>query len=106
MPVERKRSIEAAVLALAPEIPAHELAEVTAHALHSRGLRTAAAPTAAWLSLVAYVRHAHTDYEAMLADGYDVEAARHFCLDDLNAVLRGWGAVRQVSGADEEPAPE
>ena len=106
MPLDRKRAIEAATLALAPRIPAHELAEVTAHALHSPGLRNAAPESAAWLSLVAYVRHAHTDYEAMLEDGYGVEAARHFCRDAINDVLRDWGAVRLVSGADDESAPD
>lgn len=102
MPIDRKRAVAAAVLTLAPDIPAHELAEVTAHALHSKGLRTAAPEAAAWLSLAAYARHAHTDYDAMLEDGYGAEAARHFCLDALNAVLAAWGCRRRVSGAEDE----
>ncbi len=100
MPVARKRSIEQAILALAPSIPARDLAEVTAHALTSRGLRTAAPENAAWLSLVAYVRHNFTEYESMLEEGYGVEAARHFSLEPMNALLAQWGARRLVSAED------
>lgn len=106
MPIDRKRAIEGAILAFAPHIPAHDLAEVAAHALHSAGLRKASPEAAAWLSLVAYVRHAHSDYESMLNEGYGVEAARHFCLDAMNAVLRQWGAKRQVSSADRDDGPD
>jgi hypothetical protein len=68
--------------------------------LGSRGLKTASPEAAAWLSAVAYARHAFTDYDQMLADGYDQESARHFTLAALNEVLREWGSRRQV-GADE-----
>lgn len=102
MPIARKRLVEHAVLALAPDIPVKDLAEVAAHALHTDAFRRAAPETAAWLSLVAYVRHNFTQYAAMLDDGYDRDSARHFCLDDMNQVLRGWGARRLVSNAPDE----
>lgn len=98
MQIARKRGVEAAILALVPHIPARDLAEVAAQALYSRGLHTASPEAAAWLSLVSYVRHNFTDYDAMLAEGYGIEAARHFCLDALNAALADWGARRRVSG--------
>src|SRR5688572_3475644 len=63
--------IEQALRRLAPRIPKHEFAAVVDHALDSRGLRGATPETAAWLSLVAIVRHALTDYDDLLAEGYD-----------------------------------
>lgn len=100
MVIDRKRGIEAALLQLVPHVPARDLAAVAAQALASRGLKTAAPEHVAWLSLVAYVRHNFTDYDAMLDEGYGVEAARHFCLPALNDVLAEWGARRQVGGED------
>ena len=68
------------------------------------GLRQRRPLEAAWLALVAYVRHALTDYDALLDDGYDQDSARFFVLDDINAVLERWGVRRRVSG--DEPMPE
>ena len=59
------------------------------HALDSAGLKSAAPETAAWLSLVAYVRHVFTDYDDLLAQGYDRDSARHFV-----ARRDGGGAAR------------
>jgi hypothetical protein len=70
---------------------------VTDRALASPGLRGAAPENAAWLALVAYARHAATEYEALLDEGYDRDSARHFVLDDLNAALAGWGVRRRVT---------
>ena len=70
------------------------------HALDSKGLRNAAPETAAWLSLVAYVRHVFTDYDELLTQGYDRESARHFVIDDMTARLTEWG-VRRSFGDDD-----
>ena len=99
--MSRRAAIEVAVLQLAPRIPKHELAAVVDHALDSPGLRTAAPDTAVWLSLVAYVRHVFTDYDALLAEGYDVDSARFFVLDGTNAVLEEWGVRRRVTGDEQ-----
>ncbi len=82
-----------------PAIPDKDVAAVTDHALGSRGLATASPEAAAWLAAVSYARHAFTDYDTMLAEGYGVEAARHFCLADLNARLAAWGCRRRVGDA-------
>jgi hypothetical protein len=97
--VSRRSDLEAALRQLAPRIPKHEFGAVLDHALDSPGLRSAAPETAAWLSLVAYVRHVMTDYDALLAEGYDVESARFFVLGTITAVLEDWGVRRRV--ADE-----
>jgi hypothetical protein len=51
---------------------------------------------ALWLALVAHVRHRHTEYDALLADGYDRDAARHFVVGETEAVLTGWGCLRRI----------
>ncbi|MFD0937358.1 DUF2293 domain-containing protein, partial [Methylobacterium trifolii] len=71
---------------------AFEADAILDRALLSPGLRGAAAETAARLALTAYARHVFTDYDGLLDDGYDRDSARHFVLDDLNAVLAAWGA--------------
>jgi hypothetical protein len=100
MTPNRRARIEEAIRRLAPRIPAHERAAVIDHALDSPGLRAAEPQTAAWLSLVAYVRHVFTEYDDLLASGYEVDSARHFVAHDIEAVLAGWG-VRRRLGADQ-----
>jgi hypothetical protein len=94
--MNRREAIESAVRILAPRIPRHEFEAVTDHALSSRGLHGASPEAAAWLSLTAYIRHRLTDYDSLLEDGYDVESARFFVLDDMNDVLEEWGSPRRV----------
>lgn len=99
--MNRREAIESAVRILAPRIPRHEFESVTDHALGSRGLHTASPETAAWLSLTAFIRHRLTDYDDLLNDGYDMESARFFVLDDMNGVLEEWGSPRRVQAEDE-----
>jgi len=92
-----RSAIEAALRHLAPKLPPHEFGAVVDHALDSEGLNTAAPETAAWLSLVAYARHVFTDYDELLAQGYDRDSARHFVAKEMDAVLSGWGVRRKLS---------
>jgi hypothetical protein len=97
--VNRRDEIEAALRHLAPKIPPHEFGAVVDHALDSTGLRGAAPDKAAWLSLVTYARHVFTEYDELLAQGYDRDSARHFVMSEMDEVLRGWG-VRRPLGED------
>ncbi len=63
--------------------------------------RTLPPAIAVWLAAVAHVRHEHTEYDALLAEGYDREAARHFVIDDINVVLTRWRSTRLLTGDDE-----
>ena len=96
----KRSAVETALRRLAPKIPPHEFGAVTDHALDSAGLKSAAPESAAWLSLVAYVRHVFTDYDELLAQGYDRDSARHFVADEMAATLRQWG-VRRTLDADD-----
>ena len=96
----RRSDIEIALRRLAPRIPAHELGAVVDHAVDSPGLKRASPETAAWLSLVAYVRHVFTDYDELLTQDYDQDSARHFVADEITAVLEEWGVRRPLGGDD------
>ena len=96
----KRGDIEIALRRLAPGIPAHEFGAVVDHAVDSPGLKAAAPESAAWLSLVAYVRHVFTDYDDLLMQDYDQDSARHFVADEIAAVLNDWGVRRRLSADD------
>jgi hypothetical protein len=98
--VSRRTDIESALRQLAPRIPDHEFGAVIDHALDSRGLRQAAPEQAAWLSLVAYVRHVFTDYDGLRDQDYDEDSARFFVAEEIKAVLTGWGVRRRLAPED------
>jgi hypothetical protein len=99
----RREELEGALRQLAPRIPRHEFEAVVDHALDSPGLRHAAPEAAAWLSLVAYVRHALTEYDALLTEGYDPDSARFFVLDLMNEVLSAGARAGASSRTILEP---
>ena len=82
-------------------IPFDEAEQVKALAAQ-RHLRHLPVSIAVWLSLVAHVRHTQTDYDELLDDGYDRDAARHFVAADINAVLTRWQATRLVDTRAED----
>jgi hypothetical protein len=98
--VTKRSDIEDALRQLAPQIPAYEAGAIVEHALDSRGLNSASPQTAAWLSMVAFVRHALTEYDSLLEEGYDQESARHFVAGDIQAVLTEWGVRRPLAPHD------
>ena len=96
----KRSEVEAALRVLAPKIPPHEYGAVIDHACDSPGLSAAAPESAAWLSLVAYLRHTFTDYDTLLAEGYDRDSARHFVAAEIEMVLQGWGVRRRLAESD------
>lgn len=92
----KRRRIAEALARIAPDTPEFEREAVLDHALDSPGLATATPETAAWLSLVSYVRHVLTDYDALLAEGYDRDSARHFVLEQTAEILAEWGCRRRL----------
>jgi hypothetical protein len=98
--LQRRAEIEAAIRNLAPRIPDYEFNAVADHAMDSRGLGGASPETAAWLSMVSFIRHVLTEYDALLEEGYEQEAARHFVAGDMQAVLTEWGVKRPLHAGD------
>lgn len=103
MATERRKAIARALTLTIPHAPFLD-AEAIREAAGGRHLRAVSPSAALWLAAVAHIRHAHTDYDALMDDGYERDAARFFVLDDINAVLDAWGARRHLDpDAADEP---
>lgn len=104
MATERQRQIKKAVTALIPRAPFLDAEAIreAARAKHMRGLRPEAA---VWLATIAHIRHQHTDYDVLMDDGYEKDAARFFVLDETNDVLDDWGASRRLDPDVEAEEP-
>lgn len=68
----------------------------------TRHLRHLPPAIALWQALGAHVRHAHTEYDVLLDEGYDRDAARHFVADKMNDVLAEWGCHRRIDTENPE----
>lgn len=96
-----RQRIGGALDRLAPRIPDFEREAVLDHACDNPSLARATPETAAWLSLTAYVRHVLTDYDALLAEGYDRDSARFFVADRMTEILVAWGCRRTLDEGGE-----
>lgn len=98
----RQRAVAKALTLLLPLAPYSDIERIRELALGKR-LKPLPPAIAVWLAAISYVRHAHTGYDALLAEGYDRDAARFFVVDEINGVLTRWRATRLLEpGADDE----
>lgn len=97
----RQREIGKALTTLLPLAPYADIEAIREAAL-ARKMRELPPSITVWIATVAHVRHAHTQYDALLDEGYDREAARHFVVDEINAALTRWRATRLLSDEDDE----
>ncbi len=95
MPTKRQQAMTRALRALVPLIPYADAQDVLARA-GKGSLRMLTPNAAVWLALTSHVRHRFTTYDALLADGYDRDAARFFAVDDMERKLTEWGCTRPV----------
>jgi hypothetical protein len=92
----RQRAIARALTALLPMAPYADIEAIREAAL-ARKMRELPPSIAVWLAAIAHIRHAHTQYDRLLAEGYDRDAARHFVVNEINRVLTGWRATRLLN---------
>src|SRR6185312_13281906 len=99
-PTGRRRAIAKALTALLPMAPYADMEKIRADAgaVH---MKTLPPTIAVWLATIAHVRHMHTDYERLLAEGYDRDSARFFVIGQTNAMLTRWRATRLLDSDDE-----
>jgi len=100
-PTGRRRAIGKALTALLPLAPYADMEKIRTDAgsVHMKSLP----PTiAVWLATIAHVRHVHTDYEKLLAEGYDRDSARFFVIGRTNEVLTRWRATRLLEEDEDE----
>ncbi|MCO4055705.1 MAG: DUF2293 domain-containing protein [Bosea sp.] len=100
MATKRQQNMARTLRALAPLIPLDEAQAVMARCGQG-SLRDVAASAAIWLALTSHVRHRHTDYDRLLAEGYDRDAARFFVADEMERQLTEWGCARPLSEEDD-----
>lgn len=100
-PTGRRRAIAKALTALLPLAPYADMERIRADAgaVH---MKTLPPTIAVWLATIAHIRHAHTDYEKLLAEGYDRDSARFFVIEQTNIVLTRWRATRLLDDDDDE----
>lgn len=98
---KRRKAIGEALTLLLPGAPYADIEAIRAEA-GSRHMRDLPPSIAVWLATVAHVRHQQTDYDALLAEGYDRDAARFFVVDQTNAVLTSWRATRLLDPDDAD----
>lgn len=97
----RRRAIAKALTALLPLAPYADTERIRADA-GAAHMKTLPPTVAVWLATIAHVRHVHTDYEKLLAEGYDRDSARFFVIGQTNEVLTRWRATRLLDPDDEE----
>ncbi|MBZ9732585.1 DUF2293 domain-containing protein [Mesorhizobium sp. CA18] len=100
-PTGRRRAIAKALTALLPLAPYADMEKIRADA-GSVQMKTLPPTIAVWLATIAHVRHVHTDYEKLLAEGYDRDSARFFVIGRTNEVLTRWRATRLLQEDDED----
>ena len=100
-PTGRRRAIAKALTALLPLAPYADMEKIRteAGAVH---MKTLPPGIAVWLATIAHIRHGHTDYEKLLAEGYDRDSARFFVIGAINDVLTRWRATRLLDADDDE----
>jgi hypothetical protein len=101
---KRQRDIAKALTLLIPGAPFLD-ADIVRQTAAKRKYKLLPASTSVWLAAVAYIRHVHSEYDALLAEGYERDAARHFSLDAVNEKLTQWRASRLLDPSEDvEPA--
>jgi hypothetical protein len=100
-PTGRRRALAKALTALLPAAPYADIEAIRVDA-GAKHMKTLPPAIAVWLAAVAHIRHQHTDYEKLLAEGYDRDSARFFVIDRTNEVLTIWRATRLLDADDEE----
>lgn len=100
MGTRRQQAIRKAIQGLIPLAPFADAVPIYEAAI-GPGFRTLPPSVAAWLATAAHVRHAHTDYDVLLAEGYERDAARFFVRERMEDVLASWGCRRTLDEHEE-----
>lgn len=97
----RRRAIDKALTLLLPMAPFADTEKIRSEA-SAKHFRDLPPSIAVWLATIAHVRHEHTDYDRLLAEGYDRDSARFFVVDQINEWLTKWRATRLLDADDME----
>ncbi|MEP3430412.1 MAG: DUF2293 domain-containing protein [Roseibium sp.] len=98
---KRQKDMRKALRALAPRLPMIDAEAILDIALAGH-LRHLPPSIAVWQATTTHLRHEHTDYDALLNEGYDRDSARHFVADDINSMLADWGSQKRLNLEETE----
>jgi len=99
---KRQKDMRKALRALAPRVSMADAEAILVAALAGH-LRHLPETIALWQAVTSHIRHTHTDYDALLNEGYDRDSARFFVIDAMNAVLQDWGCARRIEPDEDDP---
>lgn len=99
---KRQKEMRKALRSLAPRIPMRDAEAILGLAL-SGHLRHLPPSIALWQATTSHIRHELTEYDTLLDEGYDRDAARFFVVQTMNDVLSEWGCTKAVPG-DPDPS--
>jgi hypothetical protein len=102
---KRQKDIAKALTLLIPGAPFLDAEPIRERAA-KRKFKMLPASTAVWLAAVTHIRHVHTDYDALLDEDYEPDAARHFVLEDINAKLTEWRGTRFIEASEEHESTD
>ncbi|WP_417670003.1 DUF2293 domain-containing protein [Roseibium sp.] len=97
---KRQKEMRKALRQIVPRVPFAD-AEAILEVARAGHLRHLPPFIAVWQAITSRVRHEYTDYDQLLDEGYDRDAARFFVVDDMNEVLEEWGSGSRVSGDED-----
>lgn len=97
----RQKAIAEALTLLLPAAPYADIEAIRFDAT-SRHMVDLVPQVAVWLATIAHIRHQHTDYDELMDDGYDKDAARFFVVDQTNEILTQWRATRLLDPDDRD----
>ncbi|WP_417686268.1 DUF2293 domain-containing protein [Roseibium sp.] len=98
---KRQKDMRKALRATFPRIAFADSEQVLQMGLAGH-LRHLPISIALWQAATSHIRHAHTDYDLLLDEGYDREAARFFVMEDMNRVLEDWGCARRIEAGTSD----
>lgn len=101
MGTKRQQAAIKALRGLAPLIPLSDAQDILAKA-GGPSLRELTPNAAVWLALTSHIRHRYTDYDRLLREGYDRDAARFFVVEETERQLVAWGCTRGLIDEDGE----
>ena len=92
----KQKEIKRRLRALVPSATMEDFLAIEKIALAGH-LRHLPASISAWQAVTTHARHAYTEYDALLGEGYDAESARHFVVEAINLKLMEWGCTERIS---------
>ncbi|GHB31162.1 hypothetical protein GCM10007094_19540 [Pseudovibrio japonicus] len=87
---KRQKAVSDALGALIPHVPYLDAAEIRSKA-NQPHLRHLPAHIAVLLATTSYVRHQYTNYDELLEEGLDRDAARYCVADEMETTITSWG---------------